>query len=142
MSADISSTRGVSAAETSEALSVADGLDLSTDGELDLSIDGSYVAAGALSPPTCGRARQGISHAKARTCFITASGSASAATWASMRLAPGGGPTPSQKSGPATMPQRPDGSLGPAEPSQTATPGTGPCGQAAAASVWMSTGHS
>ena len=30
----------------------------------------------------------------------------------------------------------------PAEPSQTATSGTGPCGQAAAVSVRMSTGHS
>src|SRR5271169_505827 len=51
MSADISTTRGVSAAETSEALSAADGLDLS--------IDGSYVAAGVLSPPAYGRVRPG-----------------------------------------------------------------------------------
>jgi acyl-CoA synthetase (AMP-forming)/AMP-acid ligase II len=74
---------------------------------------------------------------------MTASGSASAGTGASTRAASAGGVAPSQKSGPATMPQRPDGSSGPAggsEPSQTATPGTGPCGQAAAASVQTSTG--
>src|SRR5260370_39244065 len=64
MSADISSTRGVSAAETSEALSAAARPNLSADGELDLSIDGSYVAAAALSPPPApergrDRSRQG-----------------------------------------------------------------------------------
>jgi hypothetical protein len=73
MSADISAARGVSAAETSEALWAADGLDLSTDGELDLSIDGSYVAADALSPPDVAERGPGIGHARARTCLITAS---------------------------------------------------------------------
>jgi hypothetical protein len=72
MSADISAPRGVSAAETSEALWAADGLDRSTDGELDLSIDGSYVAADALSPPDVAERGRGIGHARTRTCLVTA----------------------------------------------------------------------
>src|SRR5260370_17778620 len=64
MSADLPSPRGVSAAEPSEALSAAARPDLSADGELDLSIDGPYVAAAALSPPPApergrDRSRQG-----------------------------------------------------------------------------------
>src|SRR6266567_101472 len=131
MSADISAARGSSAAETSEALSAADGLDLS--------IDGSYVTCGVSDSTSPVNLRLAYS---ARTRFITASGSASAGTAASTRSARAGGSAPSQKSVSATTPQRPAGWLGAAEPSQRATSGTGPCGQAGAASVWMNTGHS
>jgi hypothetical protein len=83
---------------------------------------------------------------RVRTRFITVSGSACAGTVASTKPAPAGGPVPSQKSPPATTPQRPAAGFGDSEggaqPIQAATPGTLPCGHAAAASVLMTTGHS
>src|SRR5579859_856886 len=132
MSPASSAERGTRAAETSTVLSA---------GGSDLFIDGWYVLACALSPPGVSPTGQ----ARARTRFITASGSASAGTCVRTRPASAGGSVPAQNPGPAATPQRPGGSLpaGPAaagpDPIQTATPATRPCGQAAAASVRIST---